>query len=417
MNKEHTGARQSAPANHQKSAPDLLDNLAALRIDRKQAGNSDRAAVRHNYKRWLRSGAGMFAALLLAIAGYRFLLPPVHEVEVAIVFRQTPSQSTPVLTASGYVVAQRLAAVASSATGRLVAIGVAEGDQVAKGQLLARIDDREIRAGVARAQAQVSVYEAELPEARRNLERQQALYERGATPQVTLDAASTRYQHVVASIDLAKAQLAEAKVALENTFIRAPFAGTVVAKSAEIGEMISPIGAGLNARAAVVTLADLGSLIVESDVSEANIDKIWIGQACEIRLDAYPQRAYAGSVAKLIPSADRAKATIPVKVAFDAYDELVLPQMGAKVQFLGKTPSRAGIPEPAVLLLPQRAVSKRGGRHLVFRIDAGKAVAVPVTLGEPHGEFIEVRSGLAEGDRIIANASAQIENGAAVKIR
>lgn len=249
------------------------------------------------------------------------------------------------LSATGYVVAQRRAAVSSKATGRLKSLAVVEGDTVVEGQILATLENDDLRAlllqqeaALTASHAQVESALAELEDARLNRNRVARLVGGNAVSQAEADQAEARLRRAAAAVDLARAnvrtaeaQVAKAKVDLEYTFIRAPFAGTVLTKDADVGEIVAPFGSSTNARAAVVTIADMGSLEVEADISEANIAKVRVGQSAEITLDSYPGKVYRGTVDKIVPTVDRAKATVLVKIRFQDRDERVLPEMSAKI--------------------------------------------------------------------------------------
>lgn len=327
---------------------------------------------------------------------------------------QSPSQTNASLTASGYVVAQRKAAVASKGTGRLVYLGVVEGDRVKKDQVLGRLEDNDIRALLEEAKANLKLAEADLKDSENNYNRQKELLKTGATTQANVDAAEAQYLRVLASIDVAKANVQSAEVALENTLIRAPFDGTVLTKNAEVGEIVAPLGASTTSRGAIVTMADMSSLQVEADVSESYIERIKTGQNCEIILDAYPQTSYEGFVDKIVPTADRSKATVLVKVGFKSYDSKVLPEMSAKVLFLSKQLSENQKNEPAVLVVPFTSLVQRNGEDVVYMIRDNKAVEVPVVKGRNLDSYIEIKSGLAEGDKVIESVNDEIKDGVKV---
>jgi RND family efflux transporter MFP subunit len=202
---------------------------------------------------------------------------------------------------------------------------------------------------------------------------------------------------------------------LENTLIRAPFDGTVLTKNADVGEIVAPLAAGINSRAAVVTIADMTSLQVEADVSESNIQKITTGQDCEITLDAYPNVRYAGYVAKIVPTADRSKATVMVKVGFKDYDSRVLPEMSAKVLFLKEQEKMADVNEPPVLMVESSAIVTRNDKKVVYKIIDEKAVEIPVTTGREFSGYVEIVSGLENGEQVIENPGKEIVDGISVK--
>ncbi len=257
-------------------------DLFLLRIDESKRDNNSPVKKNKKVYLWIGLVIGFFIVIFATIGAWDSVLSPVVKVQLTAAVMQSPSQSGALLSASGYVVAQRKAAVASKGTGRLVYLGVVEGDAVKANQIIARLEDNDTRAQLAEAEASQKLNEAQIEEARNNFERQKKLLEGQGTSRANVDAAKTQYQSVLASIDLAKARVEAAKVALENTVIRSPFDGTVLTKNADIGEIVAPLAAGINSRAAVVTIADLSSLQVEADVSESNIQKISRGRDCEI---------------------------------------------------------------------------------------------------------------------------------------
>ena len=386
-------------------------DLGALKIDRTTPAPRGGQGGR----RWLLIAS---QALIVLVVGAWLVsrsiggAVPVRLVPAVLI---SPAQAASVVIASGYVVAQRKAAVASKATGRLVYLGVVEGDRVREGQVIARIEDADVRAQVAQAQANVQLGEADLQDARRSMEREKQLLDSNLSTQAAFDAAEARYRRVTATIDVAKANLAAAQVALENTVIRAPFEGTVLTKNADVGEVVAPFAASALSKAAVVTLADLHSLQVEVDVSESNIEQVIAGSPCEIVLDAYPDVRYPGSVAKIVPTADRAKATVQVKVAFNRYDARVLPEMSAKVHFLPRTDAAAKTDTTPLLTIPAAAVALRGGHSVVYTVAGGRAVEVPVVVGRRVGQGVAVLQGLAVGTQVVDSVSDRMQRGVKVK--
>ncbi|MBI1996870.1 MAG: efflux RND transporter periplasmic adaptor subunit, partial [Deltaproteobacteria bacterium] len=329
----------------------------------------------------------------------------------------SPAQASAVLTASGYVVARRKAAVASKGTGTLVYLGVEEGDRVKKGQEIARLEDADVLAALQRAKENLRVEEADLKDAKQSLERQRTLVKGGFVAQAEFDTAEARYNRVVASIDAAKSAVKEAEVAVNNTRIVAPFDGTVLKKNADVGEIVAPLAGAASSRAAVVTIADMNSLEVEADVSEANITRVASGQSCEIRLDAYPELSYRGAVSKIVPTADRAKATVLVKIKFRKYDHRVLPEMGAKIIFLAKDSGDDMAAAKSLLTVPAAAVAERNGRQVVYQVKGDQAVEVPVTVGQRIGTLIEIKNGIKEGDKVIGKVDEKLYAGVKVAVK
>ncbi|MCI0696423.1 efflux RND transporter periplasmic adaptor subunit [candidate division KSB1 bacterium] len=319
--------------------------------------------------------------------------------------------------------------MASKATGRLEYLGVEEGDRVKAGQIIARLESNDVAAALAQAQANLAAAKAHLPqsqadrqEATIQYERYQKLVAAQLVAQANFDAAEARYKRTAAAvladsagIRAAEATVRAAEVALENTNIRAPFDGTVLTKNADVGEIVVPFGSASSARAAVVSIADMSSLEVEADVSESNIQRIKPGQPCEIVLDAYPDTRYPGAVSKIVPTADRAKATVLTKIKFVERDERVLPEMSAKVAFLSKAieKSETSAKKPAI---PPATITARNNAKVVFVVRGDRAVETLVELGGTAGSMLEVLSGLSVGDRVVLNPSQNMSTGMQVKL-
>ena len=389
-------------------------DLNSLRINRTE----EKRPPDRNKKIITRSVIGLIL-LIVAFFAYRYinsLLYKKEEVKLTAVSFQSGSYSSAILNASGYVVAQRKAAVASKGTGKLIYLGVVEGDQVKKDQIIARLEDNDIKAQLDQARANLKLAQADLKDAENFYKRQKELLSKGLISQQEYETSEARYNRTLASIDLAKAQVIAAEVALENTLIRSPFNGTVLTKNADVGEIVSPFGASINSRAAVVTMADMTSLQVEADVSESNIEKIKMNQECEIFLDAYPEIMYPGFVAKIVPTADRSKATVLVKVGFREYDSRVLPEMSAKVTFLASKTEKVQEDVKQILVIPSSSIVTRKGKEVVFRIKDDKAEEVIIKLGRKFGDNIEVLSGLTAGEEIIDKVSENIKDGTEVKV-
>ena len=340
-----------------------------------------------------------------------------------------PSQAVTLLNASGYVVAQRKASVSSKSTGRLSYVGVEEGSRVKKGEIIARLENQDLTAARDRAAANLNAAratlaqaEAEAADARLNYDRQKQLLAQNLISRQDYDTAETRYQKALAAvansranIKAAAAALDEAQTAVEYSLIRAPFDGVVLTKNAEVGEVVAPFGAALNARAAVATMADMSSLMVEADVAEANIHQVQVGQPVEILLDALPGVRFPGKVHMIVPTAERSKATIMVKVAFDSLDPRVLPEMSAKVAFLSR-PLKRHEEQPRLVVNPKALVEKNG-KLLAYVIKDQKVQVVPVETGPKLGDWVEVLSGLQEGDKVVLQPPKNLANGERVKVQ
>ena len=384
-------------------------DLSSLKIDRSENNKSNSKFKYLVYA---------IIAIVVIAAGYfafNSLSNSTLEVKLTTVIKQTPARSSAVLNASGYVVAQREASVSSKGTGVLVYLGVVEGDKVKKGQIIARLDDRDIVAQLDEAKSSLQLYQAQLNEVQNNYNREKELFSRGLSSQQSLDQAETAYKSFLANVDIAAARIRAAEVALENMIIRAPFDGTVLTKNAEVGEIVAPFGASTTSRAAVVTIADMNSLMVETDVSESNIQKIKQDLDCEIVLDANPGKTYQGYVFKIVPTADRSKATVLVKVGFKSYDDRVLPEMSAKVSFLAEQSNEEEDQKP-VLTAPLSAVEDFEGRKIVYIVADDMAVQKEITTGRLFGNYVEITSGLSEGEKIIDNLNEKIKDGSQVKV-
>ncbi|KAF0215959.1 MAG: RND family efflux transporter MFP [Ignavibacteria bacterium] len=390
-------------------------DLSSLKIDRTQKHvNPEHKQKLIKTIIWIVAAA---VILLLIYMGFKNITSPAFDVTLTTATLQSTAQSSAVLTASGYVVAQRKAAVASKGMGRLVYLGVVEGDKVTTNQIIARLEDSDIKAQLAQAQANLRFTQAELKDSENNYKRQKTLLESGATSQMEVDATESRYNRVFAAIEVARAQVLAAEVAMENTLIRAPFNGTVLTKNADVGEVVAPLGASVNSKSAVVTIADMNSLQVEADVSESNIEKIVANQDCQISLDAYPGHNYAAYVSKIVPTADRGKATVMVKIGFKEYDKRVLPEMSAKVLFLREAMKEELKEEVPSLVIPKTALVNRNGSKIVFKVIDEKAVQVSVTTGKEFGDYIEVTNGLENGSQVIDNVTDEIKNGVKIKVK
>lgn len=348
---------------------------------------------------------------------------PVHLVSVSKVF---PSQSFTVLNASGYVVAQTKASVASKITGLLVEMNVEEGHKVRQGQVLAVLENADYRATLARVEAAQTAArfalrqaEADLYNARLIYERNSRLVKRGVISQQEFDTSDARFRQARAAMLAARAQIRvadaavlEAKVNLDYTYIRAPFDAVVLTKNADIGDIITPIGAAQQAQASVVTIADMDSLMVEADVSESSIAKVKVGQPAEIQLDALPDERFPGRVHMIVPTADRSKASVQVKVAFLERDPRVLPEMSAKAAFLSRA-VRPDEREP-VVAVPGTAVVEVDGRAEVFVAQDDRARLTSIETGRTFGDLVEVRAGLSTEQRVILEPGEGLEDGSKI---
>ncbi len=353
---------------------------------------------------------------------------PAIEIEVTNVNRIYPSQTLTLLNASGYVVAQRKAAVSSKVTGRIISIAVEEGSHVKAGQIVAQLENEDVIASKKQAEANLKVAyynlehaKAELNDAILSFDRMKNLYNQGFVSKADYDSAEARYKKAIASVEAAeanikvsKAQIEAANVALEYTFLRAPFDAVVLTKNADIGDIVTPIGAAAEAKAAVVTIADLNSLQVEVDVSESNIHQVKVGQPCEILLDAISESRFRGVVHMIVPTADRTKATVLVKVSFIDKDRRILPEMSAKVAFLSREISDNE--NKPVIAVKKEAVINRNGKNFVFVVKKNRALETPITVGRRLGDMIEVLNGVEVGNKVVLKPLNKIKHGSKIKI-
>ena len=367
----------------------------------------------------------LFILSFLYVAG---IIAPATTIDVTTVAQVYPSQSLSVLNASGYIVAERKAAVASKITGRLVDLMVEEGSKVKKGQIIARMESDDVTAAKNQAAANLVNALAALEQAKtdRNIARRenfryQGLVADGSVSQSDWDAINTRYKRSEEGVKVAeanvlalKAALEGAKAGLDYTLIRAPFDAVVLTKNADIGDIVTPFAAVATAKAAVVTIADMRSLQVEVDVSETNIVGIRVGQACDIQLDALPAIRFRGEVYTIVPTVDRTKATVLVKVRFLDKDPRMLPDMSAKVSFLSRNLKTEEL-KPRLAVNGSALVGKTDQTH-VFVLQGNHVQETSVQTGVKLGDMIEIISGLKSGDRVVINPPKGMKNGTKIKI-
>lgn len=355
-------------------------------------------------------------------------LTPSLSVEVTTVKQIYPSQAITILNASGYVVAQRKASVASKITGLLTSINVEEGSKVKAGEIIARLENEDVLAEIKRAEANLIASrfnleqaKAELTDATLTYNRNKELIDKGYISKAEFDSSEARYNKALAGVSQAEAnvkaneaQLQSAKVAYEYTLIRAPFDAIVLTKNADVGDIVTPIGAAADAKAAVVTIADMNSLQVEADVSESNIYMIKIGQPCEIQLDALPEKRFRGKVHMIVPTVDRTKATLMVKISFIDNDPRILPDMSAKVSFLSKElDDKENTP---LLAINKDALVYEQGKIYVYVIQKNKAIKKEIITGREFADLIEVKKGISAGETIIVGPLNKVKNGRRVKV-
>jgi HlyD family secretion protein len=405
----------------------LATDLSRLRIERSPDDKQLRPA-RRAWRRFVLPAAIVLAAGLAAWFIYIRTLGAPPEVEQTTVTLAYPYQAYTVLNATGYVVAQRKASVASKATGRLEWLGVAEGSRVKQGEVIARLEKQDVAAtrdqagaNVQVARANVEQARAEVEDAQRQLKRSEELLAQNFISPSAHDAAVARADKARAALGSAQAAVVAAQASLragevgvDQTVIRAPFDGVVLTKNANVGDTITPFSSALDTKGAVVTMADMSTLEVEADVSEANLQKVRVGQPCEIELDAVPDVRFQGSVSRMVPTVDRSKATVMTKISFRELDPRILPDMSAKVAFLSQeVPPDQRTARPAV---SAAAVVERDGRSVVFVVRADKVSALAVQTGRKFGELVEVTQGLQPGDKVVLRPSRKLRDGMVVRL-
>ncbi len=347
-------------------------------------------------------------------------------VEMATVSTVYPSQALTILNATGYVVAQRKASVASKATGRLEWLGVLEGSEVRAGEVIARLENGDTQAMRDLAAANVQVAEANLDQGRADLLEAELAFKRSKTLDTKKLISAQAHDSAVArlakaeaalagykaAVAVAEANLRVSEVALGQTIIRAPFDGVVLTRNANVGDTITPFSQAVDTKGAVVTIADMDTLEVEVDVAEASFLSINVGQPVEIQLEAIPGQRFDGVVNRMVPTVDRSKASTLVKIRFVKRDPRILPDMSARASFLARELTEAE--RKPVLAVPAAAVFEGGGKKQVYVVEDGQARLRGVELGEKVGDQIEVRS-LPAGTRVVVQPLKGLADGRAVK--
>ena len=404
---------------------DLKRDLDALRIEREPE--------RPGIGRWI-IWTGLIVLLVAGgLGGYRWLKRerPV-EVQIATVTSRAAGTQAAVLNASGYVVARRRATVSSKITGKVVEVNVEEGRNVARGQVLARLDDSTPKAALALAEAQAEAArralrenEVRLEQAQRNERRAAQLLQERIVSQSQLDDAKAEADSIDAriaalreQIRVAEQQIEVQKTDLDNYVIRAPFSGVAISKDAQPGEMVSPVSAGGGfTRTGICTIVDMNSLEIEVDVNESYISRVTAGQDVDAVLDAYPDWHIPARVITLVPTADRQKATVLVRLGFKQLDPRILPDMAIKVTFLreGDTTSTASAQPTA--LVPRPAIKNVGADNFAFVIRGDAVERRAVRLGGTDGDRVEVLAGLQSGDRVVLSPPPTLADGSKVTIQ
>jgi len=430
---------QVEPADRQGAPRPAAGGAAAAA--RERAPRPDLAALRmapdeleyRPRRRWIGWLVALAAAGGLAawawLAPAPFLLPRVETTTVQVV---TPTEASTVLTATGYTYARDRAAVGAKIIGRVVELRVDEGDQVKQGDVIAVLDSADLRAAIDQNRAALAETRAKLADASRERARQEKLVTGGASPQATLDAARTQEAVAAAEVGTAEARLRSSEAQLSYTVIRSPLTGVVIQKNVLVGEMVAPGGfTSQQSTGAIVRIADPRSLEIEADINESYIARLKRGQPAEIKIDAVPDRVYHGKLRQIVPTADRAKAVVQVKVTVDDADERLVPDMSTTVTFLGAGIDSAALAAKPKLFVPRGAVRRDGAAAFVFKVVDGRLRQTEVALagattgrnaaaagGSPDaaGDRVEVMSGVQGGDTIVRTGVEKLEDGRKVRV-
>ena len=408
----------------------LKEDLAALRIDHSERAQTGRTGL------WV----AVVLLLLVVSAGGWYWATSVQAAAVRVAPVAVKSASAgpgAVLNASGYVTARRRATVSSKVTGKVVEIFIEEGQAVKAGQVLARLDDSQARAEMSLAEARLAASrrsvaedEARLREAQLNHQRRERLLKEGVVGRAELDTAQAEVDSIKARIDFAREQIgvAESQVNLSRTYlndmvVRAPFSGVAISKDAQPGEMISPVSAGGGfTRTGIGTIVDMSSLEIEVDVNESFINRVKSGQKVEAVLDAYPDWRIPAHVITTVPTADRQKATVRVRIGFDELDPRILPDMGVKVSFLRDAEPTSAIATSANTAaaarfeIPKAAVRTDNDRPVVFVVRDNRVERRAVRTGLEQGDVVEVLSGVSAGEQVVINPPATLKDGDRIRI-
>jgi RND family efflux transporter MFP subunit len=400
------------------------DKLNSLRIQRTES------EPKVSYARWLAFALAGLAIIAAALSLWQRRERPVL-VQVAVAAPVDTRSQGAVLSATGYVVARRIATISSKVTGRVMDVLVEEGMNVEAGQVLAHLDDSTSRAELALAQSQLAAArntlnetQVRLDESQRTLARQHSLREQKLSSQADLDAADAEVKALAARLDaghgdvtVAERSVALAQQNLDDLTIRAPFAGVVISKDAQPGEMISPVSAGGGfTRTGICTIVDMDSREIEIDVNEAYINRVQPGQHATARLDAYPDWNLDAHVINIVPTADRQKATVRVRMAFDTLDPRILPDMGVRVDFLNTESASAEPQNHGVASVPSAAVRRDGETDYVLVVSGDALERRAVRVGRASGDSVELLSGVRAGERVVTTSSEPLSDGQRVRV-
>lgn len=389
---------------------DRRPDLSALRMS-----EEDYSPRRARWWIWLLGGAivagGVYFAYRLPVP---WLLPQVETTRVQVL---TPTQASTVLTATGYTYARARAAVGAKIIGRVVELPVDEGDTIAAGDIIAVLDSEDLQASVRLAEASLNEARARLADAEREFVRQADLVEDRLTSQALYDAALTQREVALAQVGTAEARLNSAQATLDYTVVRAPIDGVIIERNIEMGEMVAPGGfTSQQSTGSIVRIADPASLEVEADINESYIARLQLGQRASIRVDAVPDFEYSGSLRQIVPTADRQRAVVQVKVSIDNRDGRLVPDMSCTVTFLEEGVDETELVQPPKLLVPEEAVQYAGSATFLFRVDGDVLRRVRVVLGEASDGRVEVLEGMNGGETVVSRDVASMADGQRVRI-
>jgi len=392
------------------SGTDRRPDLSALRMS-----EEDYSPRRARWWFWLVGGAiiagGVYFAYRLPVP---WLLPEVETTRVQVL---TPTQASTVLTATGYTYARARAAVGAKIIGRVVELPVDEGDTIAAGDIIAVLDSEDLQASVRLAEASLNEARARLADAEREFARQADLVQDRLTSQALYDAALTQREVALAQVGTAEARLNSAQATLDYTVVRAPIDGVIIERNIEMGEMVAPGGfTSQQSTGSIVRIADPASLEVEADINESYIARLQLGQRASIRVDAVPGFEYSGRLRQIVPTADRQRAVVQVKVSIDNIDARLVPDMSCTVTFLEEGVDETELVQPPKLLVPEEAVQYAGNAAFLFRVDGNVLRRVRVVLGETSDGRVEALEGVSGGETVVSREVASLEDGQRVRI-
>lgn len=400
---------------------DLRDELASLRIERERPP-----------RRWGRWIVLLIVLAVLGTGGFyiwrqqpamltSFAATEVETTQASVQSSGGPTAGTPILTASGYLVARRQSVVSSKIQGRLSELRVEEGSVVRGGEVIARLENSDYVAGIAKARADIEFAKANLVELQRQARLQEGLYRDKVVSQDALDGANAKVRIQQALVDQNEASLKMQEALLGFTDIRAPFDGIVIKKMTEVGESVAPIPPGVNvstSSGAIVAIADMNSLEAEVDVNESNVAQLRTDQPATITVQAIPDHNYHGRLRQIIPTADRTKATVTVKVVILDKDKYLKPEMSCNVTFLEPTKKeQPNAPPQRIVTISKDAVTTRNGKPVVFEVESRRVHMVPVVTGNDLNGQVIVKDGLVGSETLVSNPPQKLQDGDSIKVK